>query len=160
MSRNETTMAICGNLTADPELRFTASGVAVANFTVASTPRRFDQTSGEWVDGTATFMRVDAWRELGEHCADTLVKGSRVVVTGALTTDTWEKDGEKRSAVKVVADDVGASLLYHTAKLSKAFRPNGSPAPTDPRTGEQATERRKAAPSRTGSDPIEDEPPF
>ncbi|MGH7743546.1 MAG: single-stranded DNA-binding protein [Candidatus Dormibacteria bacterium] len=155
MSRNETTMAICGNLTADPEIRYTSSGVAVANFTVATNPRRYDQSSGEWVDGTPTFMRCDVWRELGEHCAETLTKGSRVVVSGALTTDTWETDkGEKRSAVKIVADDVGASLLYATAKIVKATRLNGSPPATDPRTGEAATERKRPVGAP------DDEPPF
>jgi single-strand DNA-binding protein len=122
MSRNETTMTICGNLTADPEVCFTQSGAAVAQFTVAATPRRYDQETDQWIDGTTTFLRVTAWRELGEHCADTLTRGARVVVTSALTTDTWEKDGEKRSAMKIVADDVGASLVYATAKLTKATR--------------------------------------
>lgn len=152
MSRNETTMTICGNVTAEPELRFTQSGVAVANFTVAATPRRYDQESGEWVDGTTTFMRVDAWRELGEHCTETLDKGSRVVVTGTLVTETWEKeDGEKRSRVKIVADDVGTSLLFATATIRKVRR-DGAPPPTDPRTGEQATARTRSF--------ADDEPPF
>lgn len=157
MSRNEIAVAICGNLTADPETYFTQSGVAVANFTVAATPRRFDQQAGEWVDGTTTFMRVNAWRELAEHCADTLRKGSRVVVTGVLVTETWEKDGEQRSAVKVVADDVGASLLFATAMIMKATRRNGAPPPTDPRTGEQATVRTRPA---AHEPPLDDEPPF
>jgi single-strand DNA-binding protein len=154
MSWGETTITICGNLTAEPRLSFTQSGAAVANFTVAATPGRFDQASGEWVDGTTTFMRVDAWRELGEHCADTLDKGSRVVVTGALVTETWEKDGQQRSAVKIVADDVGASLLFATAKVMKAIRSNGAPPPTDPWTGEAATARTRPAVT------ADDEPPF
>lgn len=158
MSRNETAMTICGNLTADPELRFTQSGAAVASFTVAATPRRYDQESREWVDGITTFMKVDAWRELGEHCADTLDRGSRVVVTGVLVTETWEADGQQRSRVKVVADEVGASLLFATARIAKAVRSGGAPPPTDPRTGETATARDR--PASGGESRFDDEPPF
>lgn len=165
MSRNETPLTISGNLTAAPDLRFTGSGVAVANFTVAVTPRRFDKATGEWIDGTPTFMRVDAWRELGEHCAETLDRGSRVIVSGQLVTENWEtENGEKRSAVKVVADDVGCSLIYATASIHKAVRSNGAPAPVDPRTGEEATERKRAAASRgkAKAEAVGDdsEPPF
>ncbi len=143
--RNDLPLTITGNLTADPELRFTPSGAAVAGFTVAFTPRRFDKASGEWVDGTTTFLSCSAWRQLGEHAAESLRRGSRVVVTGTLVTDTWEKDGEKRSAVKLVCDDVGASLAYATVEIHKATRTDSAAPAEDPWTGEAATERTRPA---------------
>lgn len=144
--RNDLPLTITGNLTADPELRFTASGAAVAGFTVAFTPRRFDKASGEWVDGTTTFLSCSAWRQLGEHAAESLRRGSRVVVTGTLVTDTWETEaGEKRSAVKLVCDDVGASLAYATVEIRKATRTDNAAPAADPWTGEAATERTRPA---------------
>jgi len=152
MPRNDLPLTITGNLTADPELRFTPSGAAVAGFTVAFTPRRFDKTTGEWTDGTTTFLPVAAWRQLGEHAAESLRRGSRVVVTGSLITETWEKDGEHRSAVKLVCDDIGASLAYATVDIHKATRTDAAPA-TDPWSGEAATERTRLtdAPSTTAT---------
>jgi len=152
MPRNDLPLTITGNLTADPELRFTPSGAAVAGFTVAFTPRRFDKTTGEWADGTTTFLTCAAWRQLGEHAAESLRRGSRVVVTGSLITETWEKDGEHRSAVKLVCDDIGASLAYATVDIHKAARSDAAPA-SDPWTGEAATERTRPtdAPSTTGA---------
>lgn len=142
MSRNELGITVSGNLTADPELRFTPSGVAVASFTVAFTPRRFDRQANEWVDGETTFMPVTLFRELAENTAESLTKGARVIVTGQLVTERWEKDGQPRSAVKVMADDVAASMLYSTVKASKVHRSNGAPA-SDPWTGEAATLRSR-----------------
>lgn len=132
--------AIAGNLTADPELRFTQSGKAVAAFTVASTPR-IRQADGTYQDGTPTFMRVDAWGPLGENVAESFHKGDRVAVIGTLRTETWETDqGEKRSAVKMAADEVGASVQFATVSIRKATR-NAGPDPVDPYTGESASER-------------------
>jgi len=140
MPRNDLPLTITGNLTADPELRFTAAGIAVASFTVAFTPRRYDKATDEWKDGTTTFMRADAWRQLGEHCAESLSRGSRVVVTGSLNTEQWETEaGEKRSAVKLTVDDVGASLAYATVEIRKATRTDSAAPAADPWTGEAAT---------------------
>ncbi len=150
MSRNELSITVNGNLTADPDLRFTPSGTAVATFTVAFTPRRFDRESGQWIDGETTFMPVTCFRELAEHVAETLTKGARVVVTGQLVTERWEKEGQQRSTVKVMADDVAASLLYATATIQRMSRSNGSPAPADPVTGEAATLRTRPASQQSG----------
>src|SRR5690606_37906122 len=111
---------IVGNLTGDPELRFTPSGAAVANFTVASTPRKFDKQANDWVDGEALFMRCSVWREQAENVAESLTRGTRVVVTGKLTQRSWEKDAEKRTAVEMQAEEVAPSLKYATAKVTKA----------------------------------------
>ena len=135
----EPQLVMTGNLTADPELRFTASGVAVANFTVAYTPRRRTE-SGDYVDGTTLFMRCNAWRHLAEHVAESLSKGARVTVRGTLEQREWKDDkGEKRYAVELTIDDVAASLQYATVSVRKAVRSNGAPAPVDPFTGEAAT---------------------
>lgn len=107
----EVNITINGNVVGDPELRFTPSGAAVANFSVASTPRKYDKNSGEWVDGTTTFLKVNAWRELAEGAADALVKGDPVVVIGKLTQRSYENNaGEKRTVFEVEADDIGKSV--------------------------------------------------
>ena len=122
----DTVMTVIGNLTADPELRFTASGAAVANFTVASTPRTFDRASGEWKDGEALFLRCNIWREAAENVAESLTRGSRVIVTGRLKQRTFEtREGEKRTVVEVEVDEIGPSLKYATAKVNKASRSGG-----------------------------------
>ena len=120
---NETITTIVGNLTADPELRFTPAGHAVANFTVASTPRTFDRQSGEWKDGDALFMRCTIWRDGAEHVAESLTRGDRVVVQGRLRQRSFEtRDGDKRTVVELDVDDVGPSLRYATVKVTKAHR--------------------------------------
>jgi single-strand DNA-binding protein len=117
---NETILTIIGNTTGPAELRFTPAGAAVASFTVASTPRTFDRNSNEWKDGTTLFMRVSAWRELGENVAETLdQKGMRVVVTGRLTQREYEKDGQKRTVIELEADEVAPSLKYANAKVTR-----------------------------------------
>ena len=117
----ETTVTIIGNLTADPELRFTPSGAAVANFTVASTPRTFDKTSGEWKDGDALFLRCNIWRQPAENAAETLTKGSRIIVVGRLKQRTFEtREGDKRSLIELEVDELGTSLKYATATVKKA----------------------------------------
>lgn len=115
----DTTVTIVGNLTADPELRFTASGDAVAGFTVASTPRSFDKGRNEWVDGDALFMRCSVWRQHAENVAETLRRGHRVVVHGRLKQRSFEKDGQKRSVVELEVDDIGPALKYATAVVTK-----------------------------------------
>ncbi len=123
----DTTITVVGNLTADPELRFTPSGAAVANFTVASTPRIFDRQSSEWKDGEALFLRCNIWREAAENVAESLTRGSRVIVTGRLKQRSYEtREGEKRTVVEVEVEEIGPSLKYATAKVNKASRGGGS----------------------------------
>ena len=122
----ETVITVVGNLTDDPELKFTPSGAAVANFTVASTPRTFDRQTNEWKDGDALFLRCAAWRQLAENVAESLQKGQRVVVTGALRVRQFERqDGSKGTSVELNVDEVGPSLRYATAKVTKANRSSG-----------------------------------
>ncbi len=122
----DTIITVVGNLTADPELRFTPAGAAVANFTVASTPRIFDRQSSEWKDGEALFLRCSIWREAAENVAESLTRGSRVIVTGRLKQRSFEtKEGEKRTVMEVEVDEIGPSLRYATAKVNKASRGGG-----------------------------------
>ena len=123
----ETPITVIGNLTADPELRFTPSGAAVANFTVASTPRTFDRQTNEWKDGEALFLNCSVWRQAAENAAESLTRGTRVVVTGRLRQRSWEnQEGEKRSMIEIEADDVGPSLKWATAKVEKTSRSSSS----------------------------------
>ena len=122
----ETIVHIIGNLTNDPELRFTPSGAAVANFTVASTPRTFDRQSNEWKDGETLFMRCSVWREAAENVAESLTRGTRVIVSGRLRSRSYDtKEGEKRTVVELEVDEVGPSLRYATTKVSKTSRGGG-----------------------------------
>ncbi|MGH3960921.1 single-stranded DNA-binding protein [Mycobacterium sp.] len=122
----DTTITVVGNLTADPELRFTPSGAAVANFTVASTPRIYDRQNGEWKDGEALFLRCNIWREAAENVAESLTRGSRVIVSGRLKQRSFEtREGEKRTVFEVEVDEIGPSLRYATAKVNKASRSAG-----------------------------------
>jgi single-strand DNA-binding protein len=122
----DTTITVVGNLTADPELRFTPAGAAVANFTVASTPRSFDRQTNEWKDGEALFLRCSIWREAAENVAESLTRGSRVIVSGRLKQRSFEtREGEKRTVVEVEVDEIGPSLRYATAKVNKASRSGG-----------------------------------
>ena len=119
----ETIITVVGNLTDDPELKFTPSGAPVANFTVASTPRTFDKQTNEWKDGDALFLRCAAWRQLAENVAESLTKGQRVIVTGALRVRQYERqDGSKGTSVEMNVDEVGPSLKFATAKVTKATR--------------------------------------
>ncbi len=122
----ETVITLIGNLTGDPELRFTPSGAAVANFTVASTPRTFDRQTNEWKDGETLFMRCSIWRDAAENVAESLQRGTRVVVTGRLKSRSYEtKEGEKRTVIELDVDEVGPSLRYATAKVNKTQRGGG-----------------------------------
>jgi single-strand DNA-binding protein len=119
----DTVITVVGNLTADPELRFTASGAAVANFTVASTPRTFDRASNEWKDGEALFLRCNIWRQAAENVAESLSRGSRVIVSGRLKQRSFEtKEGDKRTVIELEVDEIGPSLRYATAKVNRASR--------------------------------------
>jgi single-strand DNA-binding protein len=122
----DTIITVVGNLTADPELRFTPSGAAVANFTVASTPRMFDRQTNEWKDGEALFMRCNVWRQAAENVAESLTRGARVVVTGRLKQRSFEtREGEKRTVIELEVDEIGPSLRYATAKVNKVSRGSG-----------------------------------
>src|SRR5690242_12065564 len=129
----ETTLTIIGNLVQDPELRFTASGAAVANFTVASTPRIFDRTAGEWKDGETLFLRCTLWRQPAEHVAESLTKGTRVIVNGHLDQRTFEtREGDKRTVIELIVDDIGPSLRYTTATVNRNHRQNGPTTNEEP----------------------------
>jgi single-strand DNA-binding protein len=148
---NETAVTVVGNLTADPEVRFTPMGLAVANFTVASTPRFVDRQSGEWKDGDALFMRCTVWREPAEHVSESLVRGARVIVTGRLRQRSFETEkGEKRTVIECEVDEVGPSLRYATVKIVKASRDGAAGGQSAPSRGNKASV----------SDWGEDEPPF
>ena len=123
----DTLVTVIGNLTADPELRFTPSGAAVASFTVASTPRTFDRQSGEWKDGEALFLRCNIWRQAAENVAESLTRGARVIVNGRLKQRSFEtREGEKRTVVELDVEEIGPSLRYATAKVNKVSRGSGS----------------------------------
>ena len=145
---NETVMTIIGNMVSEPELRFTPSGAAVANFTVASTPRTFDKGRNEFVDGDTLFLRCSIWREAAENVAESLTKGMRVVVTGNLVQRSYEtREGEKRTVYELQVDEVGPSLRYASAKVVKAIRGGAPRTATAPAVDPWAT-------------PADDTPPF
>jgi single-strand DNA-binding protein len=167
----DTIITVIGNLTSDPELRFTPSGAAVANFTVASTPRTLDKASGEWKDGEALFLRCNIWRQAAENVAESLTRGARVVVQGRLKQRSFEtKEGEKRTVVELEVEEIGPSLKYATAKVNKVSRGGGGGggfgggsapsggggnAPSDDPWGSAP-----AAASSGGGGGFADEPPF
>lgn len=122
----ETVITVIGNLTNDPELRFTPSGSAVANFTIASTPRTFDRQSNDWKDGETLFLRASVWREAAENVAETLTKGTRVVAQGRLKSRSYDtKEGEKRTVMELEVDEIGPSLRYASAKVTRTQRSGG-----------------------------------
>lgn len=152
----DTVITVIGNLTADPELRFTPAGAAVANFTVASTPRVFDKASQEWKDGEALFLRCNIWREPAENVAESLTRGARVIVTGRLVQRSFEtREGEKRTVVELEADEVGPSLRYATAKVNKTTRSGGGAGAGRGAQGAGGDPWTASAPA-----PTSDEPPF
>ena len=157
MPTGDTTLTITGNLTADPELRYTPSGHAVAAFTVAASRRVYNSDSGQWEDGDTLFLRCSAWRHLAEHLTESLTKGIQVVVTGRLKQRDYETtDGQKRTVYEVDVDDAGPSLRYATAKVVKATRE------TVPHPADAAADQRASA----GPGPVHaaaasgDQPPF
>ncbi|MFE9575358.1 single-stranded DNA-binding protein [Nocardia sp. NPDC006044] len=136
----DTPLTVIGNLTADPELRFTPAGVAVANFTVASTPRVFDRNANEWKDGPALFMRCNIWRAAAENVSESLTRGSRVLVSGRLKPRSWtDAEGHKRSSLELEVDEIGPTLRYATAKITRVSS-RSTTSPTEP----------AAAPDRSG----------
>ena len=140
----ETVITVVGNLTGDPELRYTQNGLAVANFTIASTPRNFDRAANDWKDGEALFLRASVWREFAEHVAGSLTKGSRVVATGRLKQRSYEtKEGEKRTSIELEVDEIGPSLRYATAQVTRAASSREGGGSSQPRG--QVTEEPWAA---------------
>ena len=122
----ETIITVVGNLTADPELRYTQNGLPVANFTIASTPRTFDRQANEWKDGEALFLRASVWREFAEHVAGSLTKGMRVIASGRLRQRSYQdKEGQNRTAIELEVDEIGPSLRYATAQVTRAASNGG-----------------------------------
>lgn len=122
----ETVITVIGNLTADPEMRFTPSGSAVANFTIASTPRTFDRQTNEWKDGEPLFLRSSIWREAAENVAETLTKGMRVIAQGRLRSRSYDtKEGERRTVMELEINEIGPSLQFASAKVTRSSRSGG-----------------------------------
>ena len=175
MAAGDTNITLIGNLTDDPELRFTPSGAAVAKFRVASTPRYLDRQTGEWKDGEALFLTCNVWRQAAENVAESLQRGTRVIVSGRLRQRTYEtREGEKRTVFELEVDDIGPSLRYATAKVQKMSRSSSSggggggfgggnddpwaSATPAPPGGGQSTAPAGAPAGGGGS--FDDEPPF
>ena len=167
----ETIITVVGNLTDDPELRFTPSGAAVANFTVASTPRTFDKNSNEWVDQEAMFLRCSIWRQAAENVAESLQRGARVIVSGRLKQRSYEtREGEKRTVIELEVDEVGPSLRYATAKVQKMQRSGGNGGfggggggggnSAGPRSSEPKDDPWGSAPASGSFSGADEEPPF
>ena len=169
----ETTITVIGNLTDDPELRFTPSGAAVAKFRVASTPRFMDKASGEWKDGEPLFLACNVWRQMAENVAESLQRGSRVIVSGRLRQRSYEtKEGEKRTVYELEVDEIGPSLRYATAKVQKMSRSSGGGGGFGSSGGGQGGgggggfanddpwATATPAPSGGGGGNFDDEPPF
>ncbi len=154
----DTQITVVGNLTGDPELRFIQSGAAVANFTVASTPRTFDRQTNEFKDGDTLFMRCSLWREAAENAAESLTKGMRVIVTGRLVARSWEANGEKRTVMEMQVDEVGPSLRYATAKVTRT--PRGGQGGGGQGGGYASAPAGGADNDPWASAPSSDEPPF
>ncbi|MDT8912840.1 single-stranded DNA-binding protein [Amycolatopsis sp. PS_44_ISF1] len=150
----DTVITVVGNLTSDPELRFTASGAAVASFTVASTPRALDRQTNEWKDGEALFLRCSLWRQAAENAAESLTRGTRVIVQGRLVQRSFEtKEGEKRTVVELQVDEIGPSLRYATTTVNRVARADSAAAP-----GADGTWSTSPAPVSAGSGA--GDPPF
>lgn len=148
----ETVITIIGNLTADPELRTTRDGGAVANFSIAATPRVYDRQSNQWVDGDALFLRCTAWRDLAEHCANSLAKGMRVIAQGRLRQHSYQaQDGSNRIVIEMQVDEIGPSLRYATAQVTRADGQRADAPATDPWTADRA-----AGGGATATDPWSD----
>ena len=126
MASGDVNITVVGNVVADPELRFTSTGAAVATFRVASTPRRYDSQSGQWVDGEALFLTCNVWRQVAENIAETLTKGMRVIVTGRLRSRSYDtQNGDRRTVMELEVDEVGPSLRYATAQVTRNPRGEG-----------------------------------
>ena len=180
MAQGETLLTVVGNLVADPELRYTPSGAAVANFRIASTPRTFDRNTNQWVDGDPLFLTCNVWREAAENVAETLAKGMRVIAQGRLRQRSYEtREGEKRTLFELEVDDIGPSLKFSWAQVTRRAHPSqggqgsGQPTGSQPSTGGLGQAQNNVAQglgAQPTNDPwntappagggIDDEPPF
>ena len=157
MSQNETPITIVGNIVADPELRFTPSGAAVANFRIASTPRTFNKSTNQWEDGEALFLTCNVWRQAAENVAESLAKGMRVIVQGRLRARSFQtREGENRTVMEVEVDEVGPSLKFATAKVTRTQRDGGQQQPQ----AQPQDDPWGSAPQQQGFGGGQDEPPF
>jgi len=159
----DTVITVVGNLTADPELRFTPSGAAVASFTIASTPRQFDRNTNEWKDGEALFLRCSIWRQAAENVAESLQRGMRVVAQGRLKQRSFEtREGEKRTVIELDVDEVGPSLRYATAKVNRTQRgsSSGGFGSSGSGGGDTVDDPWGTPPPPSGGARFSDEPPF
>ncbi len=164
----ETLITVVGNLTADPELRFTPSGAAVASFTIASTPRTFDRNTSEWKDGEALFLRCSLWRQAAENAAESLTRGMRVIASGRLKQRSFEtREGEKRTVIELDVDEIGPSLKYASAKVNRTQRGSSSSSSGgfgSSGSGGGASSTNADDPwgsaQPAGADATSDEPPF
>ena len=163
---NDTQICVVGNLTGDPDLRYTQSGTPVASFTIASTPRTYDKASGQFKDGETLFLRSSVWREYAEHVAESLRKGMQVIVQGKLVQRSWEKDGQKRTSVELQVDEVGPTLRWATAQVQRAQNRGQAPAPGAPSpvpvptTGAAASGSQNDPWGTPGQASFDSEPPF
>ena len=157
----ETIITVIGNLTQDPELRFTPSGAAVASFTIASTPRTFDKQANEWKDGEPLFLRCSIWKQAAENVAESLTKGMRVIAQGKLVQRSYEKDGQKRTVVELQVEEIGPSLRNAVAKVAKANRSDGNSGGQNRQQPQRGNNRQDDDPWNTGgNNNYSDEPPF
>ena len=165
MAAGDITVTVIGNLTNDPELRFTPSGAAVASFTVASSSRVLDKTTNEWKDGESVFMRCSVWRQYAENVAESLTKGTRVIVSGRLKQRSYEtREGEKRTVMELEVEDVGPALRYATAKVNRVQRQGGGFGEGGSGAGAGSFSSAQTddpwASGAAGGAPAYDEPPF
>ncbi len=165
MAAGDITVTVIGNLTNDPELRFTPSGAAVASFTVASSSRVLDKTTNEWKDGDTVFMRCSVWRQYAENVAESLTKGTRVIVSGRLKQRSYEpRECEKRTVIELEVDDVGPALRFATAKVNRVQRQGGGfgegGSGQGPSSFSNAPTDDPWASGAAGGAPAHDEPPF
>ena len=148
----ETVITVVGNLTADPELRYTQNGLPVANFTIASTPRTFDRQANEWEDGEALFLRASVWREFAEHVAGSLTKGMRVIAQGRLRQRSYQdREGNNRTAIELEVDEIGPSLRYATAQVTRAAS-NGGGGQSRPQQQQQVSDEPWSTPGSSSAD--------
>lgn len=149
----DTVITVCGNLVADPELKFLGTGAAVASFTIASTPRTFDRQSNEWKDGEALFLRCSIWRQAAENVAESLTRGMRVIAQGRLQQRSYEtREGEKRTVIELQVDEIGPSLTFATAKVNRTARGSDS--------GRSISGQAQSESDPWGAAPSTDTPPF
>ena len=158
----ETVITVVGNLTADPELRYTQNGLPVANFTIASTPRNFDRAANEWKDGDALFLRASVWREFAEHVAGSLTKGMRVIAQGRLRQRSYQdREGNQRTAIELEVDEIGPSLRYATAQVTRTAAAGGAqPTNTAPATSEEPWSTPSTEAGAWGGGSFGDDTPF